>query len=326
MISGTATFRLLALAALCFAVGGCPNGNLRNRARAPDPPAAGPGLYIPNPPQPDPGASKEAKSSPQGNAANPSAMRLPTPSLDKQEAPAGDLPPALALAKLRNLHRQAFQRILTMDSYAMRLKRREVVNGKKKPEEIILVKFRKEPYSVYLKWVGAEGNQREAVFVKGRYDNKIHTKLAAGDVFLMPAGTRFSLAPDNPLVLANSRHPITEGGLGHLVDQFGTLLDALEKGDTRLGTVKNLSLLKRPEVETTVEGILQIIPPGGDPLLPKGGQRLWFFDINQYLPVLVITKDDTGQEVEFYCHDQIEYPLALDDDTFNPDKLWGTKK
>jgi uncharacterized protein DUF1571 len=321
MFSGTATCRFLALAALCFAAGGCPNGGLR-RARVSDPPAAGPGLFIPNPPQPDAGAVKETKLSPPPNTADPAGIPPPSPSLQKQET----LAPALALAKMRNLHRQAFQRVLTMDSYAMRLKRREVVNGKKKSEEIILVKFRKEPYSVYLKWVGTEGNQREAVFVKGRYDNKIHTKLAAGDVFLMPAGTRFSLAPDNPLVLANSRHPITEGGLAHLVDQFGTLLDALEKGDTRLGTVKYLGLLKRPEVETTVEGILQILPPGGDPLLPKGGQRLWFFDINQYLPVLIITKDDAGQEVEFYCHDQIDYPIALDDDAFNPDKVWGAKK
>jgi len=41
-----------------------------------------------------------------------------------------------------------------MDSYIARLTRREQVNGKKQPEEIILFKFRQQPWSVYFKWLG----------------------------------------------------------------------------------------------------------------------------------------------------------------------------
>jgi hypothetical protein len=302
---------------------GCPNWNVRGKARLANPPAGEPSLAIQTPPQPNP---VENEPTLVGKAPDPTTIQLPPVTLEKKDSSVGAEPaPVDAVAKLRVLHRQALQRILTMDSYSLRLKRREVVQGKKRPEEVIFVKFRKKPFSIYLKWLGVEGNQREVVYVKGRYDNKIHTRLAAGDVFLMPAGTRFSLAPDNPLVLANCRHPITEAGLGQIVDQFGLLLDALEKADTRLGTVEYLGILKRPEIENQVEGILQTLPPGTDALLPKGGQRLWFFDINQNLPVLIITRDDTGQEVEYYCHDQINYPLAEDEDAFNPDKLWGKK-
>jgi hypothetical protein len=310
------------LLALCVLACGCPNWNIRGRARTANPPASSPELAIQTPPQPGPAEPAENKP-PLSSKASETAASQPSLGLEKQN-PEVSQPPIDIIVKVRTLHRQALQRVLTMDSYSLRLKRREVVQGKNKPDEIIFVKFRKEPFSVYLKWLGPEGNQREAIYVKGRYDNKIHTKLAAGDVFLMPAGTRFSLAPDNPLVLANSRHPITEAGFAHLVDQFGLIADALEKGDARPGTVQYQGILKRPEIDNQVEEILQIIPPGADALLPKGGQRLWFFDTIQNLPVLIITRDETGQEVEFYCHDQIT-PLSEDEDAFNPDRLWGKK-
>ena len=323
MILRTGTFRCLAGLAVCLAASGCPNWNVRGRMRVANPPPAEPSPVIQSPPRPIAAAPVENKFFPVAKAADPKPIEQPPPANVEKQQPAGEeMPPAAALAKMRDIHGRASQRVRSMDCYSMRLKRREVVNGKKKPEEIMLVQFRKEPFSVHLKW---EANQREAVYVKGRYDTKIHTRLAAGDVLLMPAGTRFSLAPDNPLVLANTRHPITEAGLGHVVEQFGLLLAALEKGDARLGTVKYLGVLKRPEIETPVEGFLQILPPGGDTLLPKGGQRLWFFDIQYYLPVLILTKDDNGQEVEFYCHDQLDYSVTLDDDAFNPDKLWGKK-
>ena len=322
MILGTGQFRCLALAGLCLVASGCPNGNLRGKAGVASPPVPSPALAIQTPPQPGTGPGEQGISLTSQAAEQIIAV---SPLTQEKQEPTEENLPAKAIDRLRALHRLAFQRVLTMDTYTLRLKRREVVNGKKKPEEIILVKFRKEPFSVYLKWVGTEGNQREVVYVKGQHGNQIHTRLAAGDVFLMPAGTRFSLAPDNPLVRANSRHPITEAGLGNLIDQFGLLVEALEKNDTRLGTVKYLGVLKRPEVETKVEGILQLIPPGGDPSLPQGGQRLWFFDVNQNLPVLLITRDENGREIEFYCHDQIVSPVVLDDDAFDPDKLWGKK-
>ncbi len=72
-----------------------------------------------------------------------------------------------------------------MNSYIAHFRRREVVNGKAKPEELMLIKFRQPPWSVYFKWLGTEGHDREVIFVGGKYDNKLNTKLAAGDVPLM---------------------------------------------------------------------------------------------------------------------------------------------
>jgi hypothetical protein len=205
------------------------------------------------------------------------------------------------------------------------LVRREQLNGKDKPEEILLFKFRKEPWSVYFKWLGTEGNGREVVYVPGRYENKIHTLLAAGDIPLMPAGKRFAVDPDNPFVLSSSRHSIRQAGIGALIEALGRQLDESAKGN-RGSVFKYLGLIQRPDLAGPGEAVEETIAPGTDPQLPRGGRRLWVFDPLTKFPVLIITHDDTGHEVEYYCYDRFEFPVHLDDDDFNPDKLWSPKR
>jgi hypothetical protein len=329
--------RWLPVLVLGLALCGCADWPLRSKPPAvsnvpvPKPPEPAAALYIPSPPR------VEAPEAPEGTiiqaAAQPSDPQAePLPALIPAKAtvettpdPSAD-PSADQAAKLREIHRLAAQKIAGMPSYIMRLKRREVVHGRKHADEVILVMFRKEPFSVYLKWLGKEAKDREVIYVKGRYDNLIHTKVAAGDILLMPAGKRFSLPPDSILAKSNSRHPITNAGLGHLVDQFGQLVAAVDRGDSRLGSVKYLGTLKRPEFATPVDGVMQMLRPGNDPLLPGGGRRLWFFDTQSHLPVLLISHDENQQEVEYYCHDRIQFPVNLDDDDFNPDKLWGKQR
>jgi hypothetical protein len=239
-----------------------------------------------------------------------------TPPLEKQTG---------SVSPLRELYENAARKHASMDSYTLRLRRREVVGNQNRPEEVLLFKFRTEPWSVYFKWLGNEGKGREVVYVKGRYENALHTLTAAGDIPLLPAGRRIKVAPDGVLVKSKSRYPITEAGLGGLIERFGRLVDAMEKGDTsREGTAKYLGLLKRPEYEKKVAAVLQSIPPKSDPHLPRGGQRLWFFDPELQLPMLIITQDETGREVEYYCHDRFMFPVNLNDDDFNPDILWKT--
>ena len=251
----------------------------------------------------------------------PSKVQQPgtaSPILGSQPAPSGN-------DRIAQLNRAAVERYQTIDSYIARFRRRELVNGKPTPEELTLIKFRKEPWSVYFKWLGTEGHGREVVYVKGKYENKLHTLLAAGDNMLLPAGSRFSLAPDSVLIRGKTRHSIQEAGIGTLVDQFNNVVAANGRGDIRSGTLRYLGSIKRPELDQSCEAVEQIIPAGSEPGLPKGGQRLWVFDSASGLPVLVTARDETNKEVEFYCYDRIEYPVHLGDDDFNPDIIWRTK-
>jgi len=246
----------------------------------------------------------------------------------RTEVPAqpGTATPAAALsplAAIRQLQQASARQYATIDAYIVRLTRREFVKGKLQPEEVLLFKFRKAPLSVYLKWVGPVGKGREVIYVKGQHENKIHTLLAAGDMPFAPAGKRIALSPDSVFVRGASRHAITEAGIGTLIDRFGTLLEALERGDTSQGTLTYLGLQKRPEFTAPLEGVEWKLPPGTEASLPRGGKRWCFVDPETHLPVLIVTHDERGQEVEYYRYDRFQYPVPLDDNDFDPDRLWG---
>ena len=296
-------------------------------------PAPCPALFIPGTP------SAELPSAGPHNWSD-ADRRSDTGVVKYQEAPAADRPlvravsrenprPAEAELSLREIQRRACERFAGVNGYQMRLRRREVVSGKQRPEEIVLCKIRQEPFSVYLKWVGPEGNKREVVYVKGQFDNLIHTLTAAGDILFMPGGQHFKIAPDNSLVRSKSRYPITEAGIGPLIERFGRLVAAVEKGDPSEGDAQIIGRLKRPEFEHEMLAVRQTLPPAAEKHLPRRGQRLWFFStvesvgLPAHIPVLIVTTDDTDKEVEYYCHDRFVLPLQFDDHDFNPDRLWA---
>jgi hypothetical protein len=249
-----------------------------------------------------------------------------TPTAAPRMPPAGDAATPPATITARQLYQASLDRYQAFDSYIVRLIRREVVKGEMKPEEVILFKFRKEPWSVYFKWLGKEGQGREVVYVKGRHEGKIHTLLAAGDIPLVPAGKRMALAPDSIFVKSASRHPITEAGLGACLERLGHVLAATERGDRKFGQLTLVGPAQRPEFEKPVLGLEHELPPGLDPSLPRGGKRTHFFDPDTSLPMLVTAKDERGLDVEYYRYDRLQAGVKLDDNDFDPDKLWAKPK
>jgi Protein of unknown function (DUF1571) len=342
----------LALAG-CFNFGGPPVGREAPKSAAPAPTAAIPRTapelripasavaaaspeipVVPVPPPPLGGDRKPAIQpvSAQGRALTqvPSPPPPPPPAAAAPVTPPATAPSPGAAATspgatptVRQLVQQAAERYAGIDSYIARLTRREVVGSKSQPEEVLLFKFRKEPWSVYFKWLGTTGQGREVVYVKDQYENKLHTLLAAGDHPLMGAGKRMSLPIDSIFVRNASRHPITEAGIGASVERLGRLLDSIEHGDKRVGTLTVLGAQSRPEFSKPAWVVEHVLPPGQDPSLPRGGRRLYGFDPDSKLPLLVTAVDDRGQEVEYYSYDRLQYPVKLDNDDFNPDKLWA---
>ncbi len=266
-----------------------------------------PSLAIGNPPT--------STKSPTSNGIQPAGFVQETPANFPRtpNAPIGS-------QSLRILLARAAQTYAGMDSYNFRFTRRESVGGKPQPEELILVKVRRKPFSVNLKWLGNEGKGREVIYVDGKFGNKLQILTAPGEVFPFAPPTRFNFSPDDRMVKSKTRRPITETGFGNLIDIFARVVSGAVAGDMRLGTVKYLGPLERKEFQRPVEAVHHKIPPGYEAGLPKGGQRWWYFDPTHGLPVLVITHDETG-EVEYYRHDLVQWPARLDDLDFDPDRM-----
>src|SRR5205807_603862 len=127
----------------------------------------------------------------------------------------------------------------------------------------------------------------------------IHTLLAAGDMPLMGAGKHMALAPDSMLVRSASRHAITEAGIGHLVALFGAVLDSMERGERKYGSLRYLGPVQRPEYQAPMEAVEQVIPAGAEAPLPRGGRRWWLFDPATHMPVVILTQDEKGHQVEY---------------------------
>jgi hypothetical protein len=272
-----------------------------NRGQAPERPAP----PAPAPPPPDP---------------------PDRPGPEPPSRPAEEPGPATPARSPAELVRRAEEFYGGMDSYIARLRRRERLDGKDKPEEVLLFKFRKQPWSVYCKWIGERGRGREVIYVKGHHENKIHTLLAAGDHPFLGAGQRLSLAVNSLLVRSASRHPITEAGIGANIDRLAAVVGALARGDKSKGTLEALGPEQRPEFGRPAESLVHNIPAGCYEHLPKGGRRFYWFDPETGLPVLVSTHDHEGQQTEYYCYDRLLFPVKLDDSDFDPDIVWRDRK
>jgi hypothetical protein len=232
----------------------------------------------------------------------------------------GPMPAVEAPTPLR-LFQQATAAYARFDSYIARLTRREPGRGKQQ-EEVLIFYFRKQPWSVKFKWLAGEGQGREVLYVKDRYENKLHTLLAAGDVPLLPAGRKIALPIDSALVKMANRNPITQAGIGSIIDRFGMVLAACERGDFSKGKMTVLGLQRRSDYENgPLIMVEQVLPPRADDDAPRGGRRLIGFEPNLQLPVLAILYDEHNQEVDYYRFERLQLDVHLNDNDFDPEQM-----
>jgi len=232
------------------------------------------------------------------------------------------------LAKLQELYQQAAQRYAQMDDYVCRFRRRELLANGDVGKDMILLRVRKHPFSLRFTWPkGSPDEGREVVYVQGRFNNQLVVRTGKGDWL---AGLRIELAPDSPRANANTRRSFLQANVGYLVESLGQAVQSQQEGNYRFGRIRYLGRQPRPESATPLECVLQEIPPGLEKLLPRGGRRYFYLATDSRLPecglpVLIITQDDSGREVEYYCFDRFSINIGLRDEDFDPDQLWGRK-
>ncbi|QEH33497.1 hypothetical protein OJF2_19990 [Aquisphaera giovannonii] len=162
---------------------------------------------------------------PPSQTATVSATISPTssPSADLSRTATADIPEgsrATSLADeepmrraLRTMKgcREAFQKV---HDYTCTFYKRELLNGRLSPLNVMAMKARTRPASIYFKF--EEPNRgREAIYVDGRNRGNIMVHEAGLVKFL--AGT-MEIAPTSARAMEECRHPITEAGIGNLID------------------------------------------------------------------------------------------------------------
>ena len=189
------------------------------------------------------GVGLRGDSAPKRPEATPVRLAIaPAPPDDPTARSLGDR--ADAIAEARRLIAGCRDRFSSVKDYTcVFLKQERLECGQQTRSHVMEMKARVEPRSVYFKFRSPRAG-REAIYVAGRNGGRalVHDvglgKLLAGTLRLDPNG---SMAMDD------CRHPITDAGLGHMIETIGTRWAAeLEPGETRVAIDPDATAAGRP--------------------------------------------------------------------------------
>ena len=101
--------------------------------------------------------------------------------------------------------------------YTAVVTKQENINGDLQEAQVMEMKFRQEPFSVYLKFrYPKKINGQEAIYVRGANDNKL---IAHGVGVERTFGTQ-KMDPEGFIAMRGNKYPITEIGIVNLVDKL----------------------------------------------------------------------------------------------------------
>ncbi len=241
------------------------------------------------------------------NTASP-APNVPAPKPEpKLVAPANEQ------TDLAKLVADARARLDGLKNYQLRVSGQERVGGALKDPELMVMSIRRDPKAVRLEWKEGPQKGREVIYVADPNGGILHINMADS---LIPV-PRMSLSPTSPLVMKNSRHPITEAGFDQVI--------------------KNLELALKPvpgtpqaKAKVTYEG-LKTVKPLTRPhqlvvrITPNGETWNVYFDPDTKLPALVEAFGADKQMLERYHFKELkaDVPELLAGGAFDPDVRWG---
>ena len=127
--------------------------------------------------------------------------------------------------------------------YTCNFYKRERFDGVLSDTQVMMMKARTQPLSFYFKCVTPRKG-REAIWIKGRNDGKVVAH-DAGFVKVL-AGT-MHLDPKGGVAMEDNRHPITEAGLGNMIDTIRHRWEIeLKPGITRVEFHPHMKVGDRP--------------------------------------------------------------------------------
>lgn len=123
-------------------------------------------------------------------------------------------PAELPITRAIRIIKECQARYQTISDYVCTFTKRERIDGRLRPKHVMSMKVRTSPRSVYLRFRQPSAG-REAIYIDGQNNGKV----VAHDVGIkrLLAGT-LNLDPECGLAMEDCRHPITQAGIGPLLD------------------------------------------------------------------------------------------------------------
>lgn len=265
---------------------------------------------------PRPRAESPSEESPRGTTRRSSARRegpievvLEPPSNAPFVAPkpraAPEPEPAPTVESLLASAREELSRIKT---YRVHLTRQERIGDSLQPAEDIVLSLRRSPKAVRLEWPDGPHQGREVLFEEG---GLMHINDPRS---LVP---RVNLAPDSPLVLRNSRRPITEAGFDAILDQIDKEIQAEREGTPGVGKMVYEGIETPEGYDRPCHKIARSAE--------KGDSATVYLDTKTSLPVLSTARAADGSLLESYLfRDLVADPEELASAAaFDAEARWG---
>jgi hypothetical protein len=202
-----------------------------------------------------------------------------------------------------------------VQDYSGTLVRQERIDDRLQPEQFVDVQVRQQPFSVYLRWSSPRHLAgQEAIYVTGKNNNEIRAK---GTGILGVVGY-VSLRTNDPRVMRNSRHAITDTGIGNMLDVLSRSyeLERRMPADQVTATFGQYAFEKRPctrmEVTHRVHNAELYCH-----------RCVVYFDVENKLPVRVEVydwptrkADPKGELLECYSYTNLRLNVGLTDAAF----------
>ncbi len=186
--------------------------------------------------------------------------------------------------------------------------KRERIRGKLPDEpEIIKMKFRADPFSVYMKWRNADKG-REVLYVEGQYDNKLQAHPGG----LLGPLIQLKIDPHSERAMKNNLRPITAAGMTNMLHRIVLQFElAKANGDLQA------SYMGTGEVGSRKVYLIKRVLP--EKQIYPCGELVVFIDCEALVPVGADSYDWDGQLMSRYRYTDFKINPGLTDEDFDRD-------
>ncbi len=209
---------------------------------------------------------------------------------------------ALARRDKMEFLRQAQRRANQVTQFTATLSKQERIRGELRDKEVILMKWRAEPFSVYMEYEKGDKG-REVLYVEGKRNNNVLVKLGGLLGFVV-----VEVDPHGEQAMKDNLRPVTMAGLPNILNTSMPDFIEAERNDDL-----TVQYLGRLEINGRRAYTIKRILPKKDIYPCK--ELVIFIDVETLVPVGADTYDWDGQLESRYRYSNID----LDPDLTNED-------